>query len=95
MSAMMHARRHPWTVPPKPINYNADGFSYDTEVCACDECDMLRHDCVVIPVCDDCNVSNDTCTQGGITTCFICHTPLEKEAYVLRFCAEGLGAQTL
>lgn len=30
------------------------------------------------------------CTQVGTTTCFVCHTPLEKEAYVLRFCEEAL-----
>lgn len=42
MSAMMHACRHPWTVPPKPINYDVDDF--DTKVCACNECDMLRHE---------------------------------------------------
>lgn len=93
---MMCARRHEWIVLRKPFNYDVDGFSYDTEVCACDDCCVCRHEglerfsCVEIPVCEDCNISNATCTQGGITTCFICHTPLEKEAYVLRFCEEAL-----
>ena len=96
MSAQTRARRHEWIVPREPFNYDDDDFAFDTKVCPCDECYMLRHeglgghDCVEIPVCDDCNTGNVTCTQCGTTTCFICHKPLEKEAYVLRFCEEAL-----
>ena len=94
MCAMMRARRHEWTVLRNPRG--DDGFSYETETCPCNECCDRRHEglggynCDEIPVCDTCNIYNATCTQGGTTTCFICHTPLEKEAYVLRFCEEAL-----
>jgi hypothetical protein len=96
MTASMRAHRHKWYFPPNAFKYDDYDFTFDTEVCYCNNCDTLRHEglggheCYKIPVCDDCNINNTTCTQVGTTTCFICHAPLETYAYVLRFCTEAL-----
>jgi hypothetical protein len=92
----MRAHRHKWYFPPKPFKYDDYDFTFDTEVCYCNNCDTLRHEglggheCYEIPVCNDCNINNTTCTQVGSTTCFVCHAPQETYAYVLRFCTEAL-----
>jgi hypothetical protein len=90
----MRVLRHKWCVPLKPFKYDDDDFTFDTDVCYCNECDTLRHEGLggheCYKICNDCNINNTTCTQVGSTTCFVCHAPLETYAYVLRFCTEAL-----
>lgn len=44
MSAQTRVREHKWIVLQKPFNYDVDDFDFDTKVCACNVCDMLRHE---------------------------------------------------